>query len=138
MDLREEYWRFAMPEAQKALAERFGIYWHETEQDWHLIVSGKGWIPQFMKVYKLEDLNDDKKFALMELIITSFDDLADGESLEENEYWIECERILRVEFWLHITTIHYWSCLDKPNVEECWSITKYIRPIWEDVKSNFI
>jgi hypothetical protein len=83
MELREEYWRFPMPEAQRDLAVRFGIYWHEWEQDWHLIVSDKGWIKQFLKTYTSGELNEDEKFALMEVLIASFDDLANEESLEK-------------------------------------------------------
>ena len=134
MQLKQEYRRHATTEAQKTIAERMGLYWREDEQDWDLIMSDPGRIPEFIKIYKNDKLDDDQKFALMELIVSSFDDLADVETLEKNQLWSECSIILKSEFWLHVSTIHYWSALES---KKGFSISKYIRPVWETVKENF-
>lgn len=134
MQLKQEYRRHATTEAQKTIAERMGLYWREDEQDWDLIMSDPGRIPEFIKIYKNDKLDDDQKFALMELIVSSFDDLADAETLEKNQLWSECAIILKSECWLHVSTIHYWSALES---EEGFSISKYIRPVWETIKENF-
>ena len=134
MQLKQEYWRFVTAEVQRALAERLGFYWNGAEQDSDLIMSDPGRIAEFINIYKNDKLDDDQKFALMELIVSSFDDLADSETLEKNQLWLECKTILQTEFWLHVKTIHYWSAVE---YKSDFFISKYIRPVWEEIKENF-
>ena len=138
MELREEFWRHATAKAQKNISDKFGIYWDDQMQDWDLVMADPLWIPQLLNAYLKDNFTDDEKFAIMELIIASFDELVEREKLTTNSYWHSCESILKTECWLHITTIHYWSLLDKQDVEEAFPITKYIRPIWDEVKHHFI
>lgn len=137
MELRKEYWRFSMPATQKVIADRFGLFLSDEEQDWELIVSDSSLIPQFLNYYISENLDDDVKFTLMELIISSFDDLGYDYNFKEDANWLECEQILRKEFWLHITTIHYWSSLDREVSIDGFAISPYLRPIWDEVKHHF-
>ncbi|GAB5524640.1 MAG: hypothetical protein Roseis2KO_25120 [Roseivirga sp.] len=139
MELREEFIRYAPIEAQKKLSERLGFHWYENTQDWDLIESDSGRIREFLQIYKSDDLSDDEKFALMELIISSFDDLIEeGGNINREEIWTDCKHILISECCLHITTVHYWSSLEDKDPKRGFLVTEFIRPIWDSVKSKFI
>ena len=138
MELRQEFWRHATNEAQKSIAGKFGIYWDDQMQDWDLVMADPSWIPQLLNAYLKGNFTDDEKFAIMELMIASFDDLVASEVLTTNEHWHSCKSILRTEYWLHISTILYWSVPDKQDLDEAFPISKYIRPIWDEVKHHFI
>ncbi|MEM6816707.1 MAG: hypothetical protein AAF600_20350 [Bacteroidota bacterium] len=139
MELPEEYIRYSPVEVEKRLSERMGLPWFDGMQDWDLISSDSGRIKEFLSPYKTGNLNDDEKFAMMELIVSSFDDLArEKGSLHHNDLWQDCKNILINECWLHISTIHYWSSLEDNHPEDGFPSTKFIRPVWNTVKTNFI
>lgn len=139
MQLKDEFVRFAAGAVQKRLSERLGLDWYEGTQDWDLTASDSGRIREFLQVYKGDDLSDDEKFALMELIVSSFDDLAEaGGNINREGLWTDCRHILINECWLHITTIHYWSSLTDQKPSDGFAITELIRPVWESVKTDFI
>ena len=139
MELRDEFLRFASLETQKSLSERLGWHWYQNTQDWAIISSDSARIREFLQIYKGDDLSDDEKFALMELIISSFDDLVEeGGNLNREGIWTDCRHILINECWLHITTIHYWSSLEDKNQENGFPITEFIRPVWDNVKTKFM
>ena len=83
-----------------------------------------------MNAYLKDDFTDDEKFAILELMIACFHDLVESQRLTTNDHWLSCESILRTEYWLHISTIHYWSLPDKQDLDEAFPISKYIRPIY--------
>ena len=139
MELRDEFIRYAPIEAQKKLSERLGFQWYEDAQDWDLTESDSGRIREFLQIYKSDDLSDDEKFALMELIISSFDDLLEEVgNINRESIWTDCKHILINECWLHITTIHYWSSLEDENPKNGFRLTEFIRPIWDGIKTKFI
>ncbi|MHA7101008.1 hypothetical protein [Roseivirga pacifica] len=139
MELREEFLRYATRDAQRKLSKRLGFHWYENTQDWDLTESDSERIKEFLQIYKSDDLSDDEKFALMELIISSFDDLVEeGGNINREGIWTDCKHILNNEPWLHITTIHYWSSLEHKDPKKGFSVTELIRPIWESVKTKFI
>jgi len=137
-ELKPAYTRYATAETERSLSERISLPWFEGMQDWDLIAADSGRVSEFLKIYQNGDLNDDERFALMQLIVASLDDSIDeSNDFEQNDSWIKCKTILTNEFWLHISTIHYWSLLEK-DVNEGFPITRHIRPIWEDLKSHFL
>ena len=139
MELREEFLRYTPIEVQRKLSERLGFHWYEDTQDWDLIESDSGRIREFLQIYKGDDLSDDEKFALMELIISSFDDLVEERgNINREGIWTDCKHILINECWLHITTIHYWSSLEDKDPKKGFPVTEFIRPIWDSVKTKFI
>jgi hypothetical protein len=38
--------------------------------------------------------------------------------------------ILWEDFELHAYTIYYWGVFDNENLDDCWTITPYIRELW--------
>jgi len=74
MNKQEQYIRYPSGSSEQKLANRLGLYWDNTIQDWDLVTSDKGRIRDFLKLYQNELENDDDKFTLMGLIVSSFDD----------------------------------------------------------------
>jgi hypothetical protein len=136
-DLKPAFIRCASAETEKSLSDRIGLPWFEGMQDWDLTAANARRVSEFLKIYESGELNDEERFALMQLIVASLDDLVEGTNdFAKNDNWIKCKGILMKEFRLHVTTIHYWCIVDN-NVDEGFPITKYIRPLWEEIKSNF-
>ncbi|WP_422004857.1 hypothetical protein [Roseivirga pacifica] len=100
MELKEEFLRYATRDAQRKLSKRLGFHWYENTQDWDLIESDSARIREFLQIYKDDDLSDDEKFALMQLIICSFDDLVEeGGNINREGIWTDCKHILINESW---------------------------------------
>ena len=81
------------------------------------------------KKYYQKEIDDDKKFALMEIIIQAL-----TEQNEENlkRYWQIVRQFLIKNFDIHQYSIFYWCCFDNENLEDCWQITPYMRTLWKE------
>ncbi|GAA0730772.1 hypothetical protein GCM10009430_42270 [Aquimarina litoralis] len=138
MELKEEFVRYPSGLSEEKLAKRFGLYWDNDTQDWEFVVSDFGRISDFLKVYQQELLDDDDKFTLMGLIVSSFDDGISNFDQETAKYWNICSNILETECYLHYSIMHYWSLLDEKDDQNVFDITPYMRKIWNTVKTKFI
>ena len=72
----KQYVRYPSAISEEKLSKRFGLFWDKNTQDWDIVTSDSGRIRDFIKIYQTELDNDDDKFTLMGLIISSFDDAA--------------------------------------------------------------
>jgi len=96
-------------------------------QDWEYTSADSSRVDEFITYYENNQLNKNEKFTLMIVIISSFDDyLSEGIGTENNKLWNRIKQNLLQDYELHINTIHYWA-LDKSDLENCFSITPYIR-----------
>ena len=136
MDTEDQYVRYSTSTSEKKLSERLGINWYHNIQDWDLITSDYGRISDFLKIYQTELKDDDDKFTLMQLIISSFDDGISNANSKELKNWKVCKTILLKECYLHYSTIKYWSLLDT-EIEDTFSITPLMREIWKDTELKF-
>jgi len=138
MSKSESYIRYPRGISEEKLANKLGLYWSKYEQDWELIVSDFGRIPDFLKLYQKELDNDDDKFTLMGLIVSSFDDNISNFDKETQINWNICKTILEKECYLHYSIINYWCLLEKdPDDLDVFDITPHMREIWEKVKTKF-
>ncbi|MEM7556400.1 MAG: hypothetical protein AAF378_20330 [Cyanobacteria bacterium P01_A01_bin.84] len=138
MKSKEQYISYPSGVSEKKLSNRLGLYWEQSIQDWEFTVSDSSRISEFLKVYQTELNDDDEKFTLMGLIVSSFDDGISEANHQMKDLWRICEIILEKECFLHFSTITYWSLLEEKNIENVFSITPFMREIWESVKLNFI
>jgi len=137
MNKQEQYIRYPSGSSEQKLANRLGLYWDNTIQDWDLVTSDKGRIRDFLKLYQNELENDDDKFTLMGLIVSSFDDAVSDFNDEIEKNWNICKIILEKECYLHYSIIEYWSLLEEKDIDNVFDITPYMREIWEKIKMNF-
>lgn len=138
MKSNEQYIRYPSGVSEKKLSNRLGLYWEQSMQDWEFTVSDSSRISEFLKVYQTELNDDDDKFTLMGLIVSSFDNGISEADNQMKDLWRVCEIILENECFLHFSTIKYWSLLEEKNIENVFSITPFMREIWDRVKVNFI
>ncbi|WP_422106858.1 hypothetical protein [Winogradskyella sp.] len=135
--MENQYVRYPSGISEEKLSKRLGLYWDKDIQDWELIVSDSGRIRDFIKVYQNELDNDDDKFTLMALIVSSFDDIAPNFDKDNSQLWDVCKTILKKECYLHYATIVYW-CLLENEPGNVFPISLLMRDVWEEVKYNFI
>ncbi len=136
MNTDNPYVRYSNSASEKKLSERLGIHWSNDMQDWDLIISDYSRISDFLKLYLTELKDDNDKFVLMQLIISSFDDGISNANSQELKNWNTCKTILTNECYIHYSTIKYWSLLDN-EIDNTFSITPFMREVWEEVKSKF-
>ncbi|MGG1643692.1 hypothetical protein ACIFQM_20955 [Paenibacillus sp. NRS-1782] len=100
----------------------------EFSQDWEYEVSDSSRITEFLYAYENIELNKEEKFALMIIIISSFNDAVVEGKVEEN--WASFIRYhLLQDISIHKNTIYYWSMLDEDDLENCHAVTSFMREI---------
>ena len=138
MDKQELYIKYPSSLSEEKLAKRLGLYWDNTIQDWELVVSDFGRINDFLNLYQKELYDDDDKFTLMGLMVSSFDRGISDFNVETETNWRICKTILENECYLHYSIIKYWSLLEEKNTKNAFPITPYMREIWDKVEMNFL
>lgn len=78
-------------------------------QDWPLEVADGTRLREFVDYYCRVDIDDDIRFAVMELVLASFDG-ACSESMTLE--WPRIRDLLRQRPQLHAYTIYEWACWD--------------------------
>ncbi|SDX05959.1 hypothetical protein [Paenibacillus sp. CF384] len=96
-------------------------------QDWEFEVADSRRVNELISFYESAVLDQDEKFALMSLIISSFDD-AIREAREQHGTWDSIKKHLIRDMVLHKNTILYWSLLEE-EFEDYICITPYMRQI---------
>lgn len=97
-------------------------------QDWEYEVSDSSRVAEFLSFYENIALNKEEKFALMIIIISSYNDAIVEEKTEESI----AERIkylLLNDADIHKNTIFYWALLDEDDLEDCFAITSFMREV---------
>ncbi|TQR39817.1 hypothetical protein C7Y47_01990 [Lysinibacillus sphaericus] len=100
----------------------------EFTQDWEYEVSDSSRITEFLYAYENIKLNKEEKFALMIIIISSFNDAIVEGKAEENSASLIRYHLLQ-DISIHKNTIYYWSMLDEDDLENCHAVTSFIREI---------
>lgn len=99
------------------------------EQDWDIEMANSNRIDEFIKFYKESSLCDDKKVAVMSLILSSYDDLLNENNLEIDDRWNEIKSILESERVIFIDLINYWSLFNEVDDKNLFRITHLLRNI---------
>lgn len=115
-----------------ALASVAGDDWM---QDWPLEVADSSRLDEFIDLLTRAE-SDDDRFALMELVLYSFDE---AEPAKQREVWRAIEAMLERDPILYAREIIYWSLgeetddgtwkMDDLGEEEGFSITPLMRPV---------
>lgn len=98
------------------------------EQDWEIELADANRIDEFISFYENKTLSDDKRSALMALIIGSLEDLAYVKPIDE-EMWGKVAKLLCARLELHKPLIDYWSLVGEDNSDDTFAITKLMRSL---------
>lgn len=101
---------------------------HEFSQDWEYEVSDSSRVAEFLFAYENIELDVEEKFALMIVMISSYDD-AIVEGKDEDSWASSIRHHLLQDIGIHKNTINYWAMLDEDDLENCFSVTLFIREI---------
>ena len=98
-------------------------------QDWEIERSDGARLSEFIAAYTNLTLSDDDQFTLMGLIVASADDALKFHDLAD-EQWQTIKKLLVAKSWLHSSTIYDWCCADAICYDECFTLTSYMREVW--------
>lgn len=127
--------RFITSESVRRLNARLCIAENPFSQDWEIENSDSGRIEEFLTLYEQLDLNDDDRFALMALIVASFDDCLLEDKATDSVKKRVREYLVR-DWKLHNSTIHYWCVEGESDPEFMFRTTAFMRDVWRIVVSN--
>ena len=129
--------RYVTKEAINGLVVKLGFpspYLHQ--QDWEYTVGDGTRVSEWIAEYqKRTDLTDEERFALMIIIIQSFDD-ALSVGIADDQDWERIENALRLDSSLHQATLEYWSMSDEEDPDNDFYVTPRVRKILEELKSD--
>ena len=98
-------------------------------QDWEIELADSLRVEEFVDIYETESLDDDERFALMALIVASFEDVL-SENPEKQDCWPRISQALHSQFDLHSYTVSYWAAPGADLKDGCFSITPLMREVW--------
>lgn len=104
--------RYVTRAASEHLNAALHLHPHPFCQDWEIELADADRVAEFLELYEGGELDDDQAFALMSLIVASYDDLLQlGRSDEQT--WRRIRQHLVERFALHAYTVQYWSLPDE-------------------------
>lgn len=142
--------RWVTTAARKSLARRFnlpydpfsqGQAWEVAEPSafdeflstyWAWEVADPSRFGEFLGAYDAGPMGEDERFALMEILIQSVEDM-ELPSIESSPQWRSLADRLRAHAELHASSVLYWSCLDAREPDEGFRVTGPMRAVWEDI-----
>jgi hypothetical protein len=121
--------RWVTGDSVARLTFMLGLPSHPYMQDWEYECADSNRLREFLDLYEGGGLSDDDQFALMALVVSSFDDWLGGGNAD-NIVLHRIRRHLLADFSLHERTIHYWCLLDEADLDNVFHVTPFMREIW--------
>ena len=103
MEIPDRLWRYSTKDALDQLASWFGFEFTDGMQDPEVEWADAGRIDEFLAAYEQRTLSDDERFALMELLLNSFE-FAD-EPLASLPQWPRTLALLEQHIATHICSV---------------------------------
>ena len=97
-------------------------------QDWEYEVSNPKRIAEFIEYYENTIVDEDEKFTLMVIIISSCNDALEEDEGLDKKLWEKIKCLLIKDRAIHKNTIDYWA-IDGLELEDCFYITPLIRSL---------
>lgn len=115
--------KFPNTNARVALAKRLNLAYLENMQDWEYEVADISRIDDFLNTYDLNDITEDERFLLIEMLFQSFEEVDD---LEKDTRWYRTLSLVENNLDLHTQTVLYWAN-GVESLEDSWNITPFVR-----------
>ncbi|EFF82415.1 hypothetical protein HMP0015_2138 [Acinetobacter haemolyticus ATCC 19194] len=115
--------KFPNTNTRVALAKRLNLAYLENMQDWEYEVADISRIDDFLNTYDLNDITEDERFLLIEMLFQSFEEADD---LEKDTRWYRTLSLVENNLDLHTQTVLYWAN-GVESLEDSWNITPFVR-----------
>ena len=96
-------------------------------EDWDLMYADSQRVEEFCDVYEHSSFSESEKFALMELIVASYDRYLWDVQHAAPRLESRIEGLLDQDFRLHLHTIEYWSALKSPYPDSLRAVSLLMR-----------
>lgn len=109
-------------------------------QDWYLQLADAKRLEEFCDLYEntMVSLDDESRFALMELIVSSCDKAlkyGHAEKVGRDVFRNIATRVYQLlcrDFILHLHTVNYWRLPDEEDISNVFKVTPFMRKVWDD------
>lgn len=123
--------KFPNTNARVALVKRLNLDYLENMQDWEYEVADISRyevadisrIDDLLNAYDLNDITEDERFLLIEMLFQSFEEVND---LEKDSSWHRTLSLVENNLDLYTQTVLYWAN-GVESFENSWNITPFIR-----------
>jgi hypothetical protein len=124
-----KYERFIHHSVAERVASRLGIGYASWMQDWPLEVGDFKRVSEFVERYRSEAWDPDERFALMQVILYSFEERSDTDQIRRHPAWEQTCDILISETDLHAySVLDLGGVYDPESAEDC-----AIAPLLQDL-----
>src|SRR5262245_55245848 len=105
-------------------------------QDWGIENAEPERVEVFCDAYDRLELSSDERFALMILIVASWDERARDDA--EPALVRRIRALLQRDFAIHFHTVRYWACLDHPEEDDGYRITPEMRSLYRSCTPKLV
>lgn len=96
-------------------------------QDWEWEIADVNRFDEYVNLYASDDLSDDEKISLMELILQSTEESESDSILKAR--WLRVVSLLRRNVTLHESSIRYWARTDAVCTDEQFRLSDLVRTV---------
>ncbi|RFS17683.1 hypothetical protein [Emticicia sp. C21] len=97
------------------------------EQDWDIELADKDRVEEFINAMHTNDFNSSEKYAVMGLILGSYDDYLRWEIDKDNRIWLNIINILEENREIYSNILNYWALWHHKQQEYLFNITFLVR-----------
>lgn len=101
---------YETPMARALLSRRLGLLDRPDFQDWERHFANADRLPEFLALYPSAELDDDCRYLLMELILSSASEV---DPIALDDLWPQIEGVLRERPPLHARSVWDWASIDE-------------------------
>ncbi|MCD8179220.1 MAG: hypothetical protein LUE98_18170 [Tannerellaceae bacterium] len=113
---------------QKKISEALSLPYDDSMQDWDMEVADAERVEEFITFLKKGLFTKEEKYAVMALLIASFDNLLWTERTDSTQIWEQIKELLLKDRDLYVDHINYWSLKDESDdPENLFKITSFMR-----------
>jgi len=132
------YPKYVTAQAEKNLINKLNLP-NINSQDWEYEIADSFKLEGFLTAYKDLDLDIEERFALMIVIIGSYD-IALRDGTADTDIWNNICRYLIQDIDIHLNTIIHWSLKDQEEdiseLEGGFAVTHQMLEVYEYCKKN--
>ncbi len=111
------------------LSKLLHIEYEGVEQDWAVELADPNRVREFIEFFRTAHLDRKEKYALIELIISSYDRYLESNEDFNDEVWDLIVNLLRMDMAYFYDIIDYWSLQGSEYVDDLFNVTLRMRQL---------